>query len=181
MLHSPTPPAWGHTGTPWERDWGGSDHLSLSLTHLLGSHQIDGQHLVESRHSGRVDLLESINIIFCCGLARPTLCLVNLTFPTVTSNNANFTTSLDQINNFIISHLAWLRSWSGQDYLLFCSTINYINCSTELLFISAEVLRGSKSQMKITLVWIECWAIEPSLRSLLCCIMLRNVILIIVK
>ena len=48
-------------------------------------------------------------MIFCCGLAWPwpTLCLVNSTFPTVTSNNANFTL-LGQINNIIILHLGWL-------------------------------------------------------------------------
>ena len=76
-----------------------------ALTHLLRCHQIDGQDLVESRHSGRVNLQQSINILFCCGLAWPTLCLVNLTFPTVTSNNANFTlyfSLFGQINNFII-------------------------------------------------------------------------------
>ena len=58
MLHRPTPPAWGHTGTPCSRRL--ERDPMMETRHLLCCHQIHRQHLIEAAHPRRIYLRNKI-------------------------------------------------------------------------------------------------------------------------
>ena len=69
MLHSPTPPACGHTGIPYIRINSLNIHNLVRIypfSYQFGCHQVDWQHLIKTSHSCWINLKWSWTIWNVC-------------------------------------------------------------------------------------------------------------------